>query len=254
MHKGFSSPQASHEHSLRVLESLYEHDDFMESVGRVIDLGCGADALDLVWWATRTTRDDTPIPLNISCVGVDTVVDSLAPPAKRAGVHYIKHDLETLAQTKHRYDILWCHDTFQYMINPLGCLANWWNIANPGAMLVLMIPQTTNIEFQRQAFDLPSHCYYNHTVVSLMYMLATTGWDCSSGFFQKHPADPWINIIVYRSGHQPRDPRTTSWYHLAEQGLLPTSAMASLDRYGYVRQRDLLLPWLDKSLAYFGDH
>lgn len=253
MHKGFINSQASHEHSLTVLESLYEHDDFMESVGRVIDLGCGREALDLVWWSTRTTRDEEQRPLNISCTGVD-LVDQLDQPAQQARVSFVRHDLETFNQTKRGYDILWCHDVFQYMTNPLQCLANWWRLANPGAMFVLMIPQTTNIEFQRQAFDLPSGCYYNHTVVSLMYMLATTGWDCGSGFFQKHPNDPWINIIVYRGEHEPMDPKQTSWYQLAEKGVLPRSAEDSINRYGFVRQRDLLLPWLDKSLMTMQDH
>jgi len=121
-------------------------------------------------------------------------------------------------------------------------------------MFVLSLPQTTNIEFQRQAFDLPSGCYYNHTVVSLIYMLATNGWDCNAGFFKKHPSDPWINVIVYKSHHRPMDPKTTSWYSLAERGLLPQSAVDSINRYGYVRQRDLLLPWLDKSLTSFANH
>jgi hypothetical protein len=85
-------------------------------------------------------------------------------------------------------------------------------------------------------------------------MLATTGWDCASGFFQKRANDPWINIIVYRSDHQPRDPKKTSWYDLAESNMLPASAVQSLNKYGYVRQRDLVLPWLDKSLSYYGDH
>lgn len=253
MHKGFISPQASHEHSLTVLESLYEHDDFMESIGRVVDLGCGRDALDLKWWATRTTRDDTPLPLNISCTGVDQV-DGLDESARQSGINFVKHDLETFSQAKRGYDILWCHDTFQYMINPITCLANWWQVANPSAMLVLMLPQTTNIELQRQAFDLPSGCFYNHTIVSLMYMLATTGWDCGAGFFQKRPDNEWINIIVYRSNYEPMDPKTTSWYHLAERGLLPASAADSINRYGYVRQRDLLLPWLDKSLTSFANY
>jgi ubiquinone/menaquinone biosynthesis C-methylase UbiE len=36
----------------------------------VVDLGCGAGD-DLAWWATRTTRDDNPQPLNIKCHGID---------------------------------------------------------------------------------------------------------------------------------------------------------------------------------------
>jgi len=50
------------------------------------------------------------------------------------------------------------------------------------------------------------------------------------------------------------DPRTTNWYELAERELLPQSASDSLNRFGHVRQRDLILPWLDKSLTWFAQH
>lgn len=247
----FKNAQESHAHSLRVLNDLYEHDDFMESVGRVIDLGCGREALDLQWWATRTTRDDDPTPLNIRCTGVD-LVDSLSSEARIANVTYLRNDLETLQQLKHGQDILWCHDVFQYMINPMQCLANWRGLCARDGMLVLVVPQTTNIEFSRQAFDQPSGCYYNHTMVSLIHMLAVTGWDCSSGFFLKQPNDPWLYAIVYNSIHQAMDPRSTTWYHLVEKGLLPASAAESVNKYGYLRQHDLVLPWIDKSLSWMG--
>jgi hypothetical protein len=41
---------------------------------------------------------------------------------------------------------------------------------------------------------------------------------------------------------------------LAEQKLLPESAVASLNRYGHVRQRDLVLPWLDRSLTCYENY
>jgi SAM-dependent methyltransferase len=248
----FKNAQESHQHSLETLNELYEHDDFMESVGRVVDLGCGQEALDLHWWATRTTRDEAPVPLNIKCVGMD-LVENISAEAK-AVASYQQVDIETLTETKRKYDVLWCHDTFQYMVNPLQTLANWWNIAEESGMLVLIVPQTTNVEFNRLAFDQPSGCYYNHTLVSLIHMLAVTGWDCSAGFFSKRQNDPWLRAIVYRSNTQPRNPKTTNWYNLAELGLLPASAVDSINKYGHVRQQDLLLPWLDKSLTWFGQH
>lgn len=247
----FKNAQESHAHSLRVLNDLYEHDDFMESVGRVMDLGCGREALDLQWWATRTTRDDDPTPLNIRCTGVD-LIDSLSSEAKIANITYLRNDLETLQQIKHGQDILWCHDVFQYMINPMQCLVNWRQLCARDGMLVLVLPQTTNIEFSRQAFDQPSGCYYNHTMVSLIHMLAVAGWDCSSGFFLKRPNDPWLHAIVYNSNQVSMDPRSTTWYHLAEKNLLPASAVESVNKYGYLRQHDLVLPWIDKSLSWMG--
>lgn len=250
-YKPFIDHVASHQHSLGTLEVLYEHDDFMESVGRVADLGCSHQALDLVWWATRTTRDDVPVPLNIQCVGFD-LFDSLDSNARQAKVAYQKQDIETLSETQKPFDILWCHDTFQYLIDPIGCLSRWRNIAADGGMLALIVPQTTNMEFNDLAYDLPSGCYYNHTLVSLIQMLAVTGWDCKSGFFLKQPNDPWLHAVVYKSNQAPRDPRKTTWYDLVESKLLPDSADASIQKYGYLRQRDLILPWLDKSLMWLG--
>jgi hypothetical protein len=138
------------------------------------------------------------------------------------------------------------------MTNPLQCLANWWKVTADSGMLALILPQTTNMEFNHEAFDLPSGCYYNHTLTSLIYMLATTGWDCRSGFFLKRSTDPWLHAIVYKSSQAPRDPRHTSWYDLVDSGLLPDSANKSITKYGYLRQRDLVLPWLDKSFQWLG--
>ena len=247
----FRNSQESHAHSRETLDVFYEHDDFMESVGRVADLGSGPDALDAIWWATATTRDINPIPLNIQVVAVDQF-DTFLPAKKVKNLSYQKENLETWKETTRGFDILWCHNTFQYMTNPLQCLANWWNVAADNGMLVLILPQTTNVEFNVEAFDLPSGCYYNHTLTSLIYMLATTGWDCGSGFFLKKPGDHWLHAIVYKSSQPPRDPRQTSWYDLVDTGLLPDSATKSIMKYGYPRQRDLVLPWLDKSFQWMG--
>jgi hypothetical protein len=116
------------------------------------------------------------------------------------------------------------------------------------------VPQSTNIEFNSLAFDQHDYCYYNWTLVSLIHTLAVSGFDCASGFFLKEPEDPWIHAVVYRSSHPPMDPRTTKWYELADKGLLPDSAVNSLYQYGHVRQRDLVLPWLDKSLNSYLKH
>jgi hypothetical protein len=83
-------------------------------------------------------------------------------------------------------------------------------------------------------------------------MLAVTGWDCNSGFFLKRPDDDYIHIIVYKSIHAPMSPTTTTWYDLIEKDLLPETAVASIKRHGVVRQQDLVLQWIDKSLSWMG--
>jgi hypothetical protein len=247
IHQEFRNNDESHKHSLETLTLLYEHDDFMESVGRVLDLGCGQHASDLIWWATATTRDDAPVPLNIKCCGVDQF-DRLPAIAGYPNITYWKSDLETIKDTSLPYDVLWCHDTFQYILNPLQALKNWRGLASDNAMLIITVPQTTNIQNNQQLFDQPSYCYYNYTLVSLIHMLAVNGWDCRDGFFKKAPNSPWLHAVVYKSNQEPMDPRTTSWYNLIETKLLPESAERSIMKFGYLRQQDLVLPWLDKSL------
>jgi SAM-dependent methyltransferase len=248
----FISPTESHSHSLQTLNALYEYDDFMASIGTVADMGCGP-GLDLEWWATRTTRDESRTPLNIRCTGID-IIDDVPTAYRYKNITYQKQDFETPIRTKKSYDVVWCHDSFQYVINPFQTLSNWWNAMSRDGMLILILPQSTNLEFRTQAFDQRDKCYYNWTVVSLIHILAVTGFDCANGFFKKNIDDPWLHAVVYKSPTAPMDPRVTRWYDLADLGLLPESAVQSVNRHGMLRQRDLVLPWLDKSRASLADH
>lgn len=250
----FRNQEESHAHSLETLNTLYEYDDFMMSIETMVDLGCGSGQ-DLEWWATRTTRDDDPVPLDIECVGID-LAPSLSVARKYPNITYQSRDFEGeifTPKTK-KFDILWSHDSFQYAINPMTTLSNWWHIASPGAMLIVVVPQTTNIEYKYQAFCQPSGCYYHHTVISLMHQMAVAGWDTGSGFFNKSPASPWITAIAYRSEHAPMNPKNTSWYQLAEMNMLPKAAIDSINRWGFVKQQDLVLPWIDKNFITFANH
>jgi SAM-dependent methyltransferase len=250
----FADDKQSHQHSLETLDMLQEYDEFMESIGTLIDLGCGS-GLDTEWWATRTTREDFPKPLDIECFGIDTIDQSFAP-RKYKNVAYKQGSFEkinTLPLDK-MFDVLWCHDSFQYALDPIGTLAQWYEIANPGAMLVLIVPETQKIQHKKLMFTQPSGCYYHYSMVNLIHMLAVTGWDCRSGFFKKNPTDSWIHAIVYKSEHKPMNPSTTTWYQLVELGLLPESANASINAHGELQQQDLVLQWLDKSLCWLGNY
>lgn len=243
----FAHPGDSHNHSLETLNQLYAYDDFMESIRSVVDLGCGSGD-DLVWWATRMTNEENPRPLNIDCVGVD-LFDNLKTVNNYKNITYQQANFEdTIPYPDNGFDILWCHDAFQYAINPLQTLSNWWHIASPGAMLSLTVPVTQQIHRRQLSYTLPGGCYHHHTMVSLMYMLATAGWDCGAGFFKQTPADPWIHVIVHKSEHPPQNPRETDWHKLVDLNLLPKSAADSIYAHSALRQQDLLVPWLDHSL------
>lgn len=243
----FVNASDSHAHSLQTLNLLYEYDDFMSSIRSMVDLGCG-QCLDLQWWATRTTREDNPTPLMIRCTGVDL---SATNPLNVTypNLSYQSADFEQeLLPFPGGYDILWCHDAFQYAKNPLQTLSQWWHMASEGAMLYLCVPITQRLHRRQFDYYLDSGAYYHYSLVNLIYMLATTGWDCRSGFFRQAPTEPWIHAVVYKSAHQPLDLKTADWYKLAELDLIPDSAKASVHRHGYLNQQDLVLPWLDHSL------
>jgi SAM-dependent methyltransferase len=248
----FRNSEESHSHSLETLNMLYEYDDFMASIGTMVDLGCGS-GLDLEWWATRTTRDDRPIPLNIDCIGVD-LSPQLALANKYSNITYQSVDFESTIHPKQKtkFDVLWCHDSFQYAINPIETLSRWWHIASDSAMLAIVLPQTTNFRARQQVFTQGPGVFYHYTLVNLIHMLAVTGWDCRGGFFKKKANDPWLQIVVYKSQHEPMNPKTTGLYELADKKLLPESAEQCINRFGEIRQQELLLPWLDKSLTHFG--
>lgn len=245
----FRNPQESHEHSLQTLNALYEYDDFMLSINTLVDLGCGS-GLDLEWWATRTTRDDQPVPLNIQCTGID-LVESVPAIRGHNNIRYRRGDFES-ADTftkKQKYDVLWCYNAFQYCINPIATLSMWNSYATDGAMMVLILPETQSIDKRKLNFYQPDGCYYHHSLVSLIHHLSIAGWDCKNGFFSKRLGDPWLQVIVYKSTHAPMDPKTTRWYDLVERDLLPESAEESVRAHGFLKQQDLILPWIDKSFT-----
>jgi SAM-dependent methyltransferase len=219
----------------------------MASIKTVLDLGCGTGD-DLAWWATRTTRDENPQPLNIRCTGID-LIPELALTKRHNNIFYHSGDFEnTIPSTPMGFDVLWCHDAFQYAHAPVATLGRWWHLASPGAMLYLAVPTTQRVYRNQLDYHLPSGCYYHHTVVSLIYMLATAGWDCGTGFFKQMLNDSWIHAVVYKSSLEPLNPKTTTWHQLSELELLPTSAVKSIQAHNYLRQQDLVIPWIDHSL------
>lgn len=248
----FATADESHRHSLDTLNRLYEYDDFMDSVSTVADMGSGA-GLDLEWWATRTTRDDTPRPLNIKCWGIDRD-QTQRRIESYPNISYIDQDFEDPIRCRRLLDVVWSHNSLQYAVNPLATLSNWWHAMGTNGMLVVIVPQTTNLAYNRQEFEQRDGVYHHWSMVSLIHCLAVSGFDCGAGFFRKSLQDPWLHAAVYKSEHEPMDPRTTRWYDLRDRGLLPTTAADSVFKWGFLKQKDLVLPWLNKMLYGFGDH
>ena len=250
MYQPFDSHQQRHDHALKFLNLLYEFDDFMASIKTVADIGAGT-GLDTEWWATRTTRDDDPQPLNIRVTAVVDTVNK-AKQFQHKNVIWQEGNVDNTQCPPGLYDVIWCHDQFQYALNPLQCLKHFNSLAQKDSMLCLTVPTTTNLQYYKHKFI--SIGYYNHTLPSLIRMLAVNGWDCRDAYFKKDINEPYIHCAVYKSAVEPLNPATTGWYELADVGLLNESMEKSIDRYGYLRQEDLITMWLDKSLQDFTHH
>lgn len=246
----FKNPESSHAHSLPVLNLLYQYDSFLDSLEVIADYGCGAGH-DINWWATLTTRDDPPEPRNYLCYAVDKDISRFEPEiAALDNVKLIKADFEGDRPVPRQIDLLWCHDAFQYAVNPLSTLRIWNETMSINGMLLLSVPQNVHYRYNRLANISPNGCYYNYNVVNLMYMLAVNGFDCRDAYFYKDENNMWLYTAVYKSDVAPMDPRNTSWYDLLDLNLLNDSVKQSILKNGFVDQNDLVTTWLDRDFHF----
>jgi SAM-dependent methyltransferase len=239
-------------HSLKILNQLREYDSFLDSLRVIADMGCGTGE-DIQWWATLETRDDPPKPYNYRCFAVDQDSTKLSQIKKHPNIILWEKDFTNKHIFSTKVDLMMSHDSLQYSHNPLDTLKNWNHAMNVNGMLVISVPQHSGVEYNNYYSRSYSGCYYHYTPVGLIYMLAVNGFDCRDAYLLKKFNDPWINIAVYKSDVEPMNPATTSWIDLIDTGLLNISVVESIKKYGYLRQEDIVYPWLDKE-NYFVDY
>lgn len=235
------------------LELLNAYGTFMESIDTLADMGCGYGE-DLEWWATRALLDDddNEIPLNIKCTGVDLHSDKGKLVAQKYdNVVFENRDFELATNSEKRYDVIWCNNSFQYCANPFETLKIWREMVTDGGMIAMIVPATTYLEDNRTVITIGANSMYHYTTVSLIHMFALAGLEVA--FMQQKLGDPWIKLVAYKTKHGPFDPKTTSMYDLMGKHLLPHAAEECIQRFGYLRQDALTLPWLDKTLRWHGN-
>ena len=235
------------------LDLLEAHGTFMESIDTLADMGCGFGE-DLEWWATRALLDDddNEIPLNIKCTGVDLHSDKSKHVAQQYdNIVFEQRDFEKETNSTKRYDVIWCNNSFQYALNPFETLKTWREMMTDGGMIAMIVPATTYVEDNRTVITLGANTMYHFTTVSLIHLFAMAGFEVA--FMQQKLADPWIKLVAYKTKYEPMDPKTTSMYDLMGKHLLPHAAEECIHNYGYLRQDQLTLPWLDKTLRWHGN-
>ena len=243
----FKNAHDSHRHSLEFLNLIYGYDSFLDNIGAVADMGCGW-GYDSEWWATLETRDDPVEPRDFIVYAVDQNIDNLDPEILAANPRLIpiKGDFEKTV-TPRKVDIIWSHDSFQYARDPLGTLKVWKETLNVNGMLMLSIPQTTYVQHNRLVVSTHSHQYYSYNILTLMYMLAISGFDTRDAYFYRKENSPWLYAGVYASENEPV-PAHATWYDLMERNLVNESVANSIRKFGYARLEDVVVQWFDKSL------
>jgi SAM-dependent methyltransferase len=243
----FKNSQGSYQHTEFIRDLLYQYDSFLDSLEVIADFGCG-EGLDLKWWATLETRDDPSEPRNYLCYAVDRNIKQIQKDvANLSNVQIIEADLEDPDRfISRQIDLIWCHDVFQYITNPVYTLRQWNEMMSVNGMLVMSIPQSVHYEHNRLNNLSHNGWYFNHNVVNMMYMLAVNGFDCRDAYFYKDINNMWLHVAVYKSDIPPMDPQATTWHDLVDAGLVNESVRQCIDRYGYVKQEEILTTWLDK--------
>jgi hypothetical protein len=77
-------------------------------------------------------------------------------------------------------------------------------------------------------------------------MLAVNGFDCRDAYFYKDINDMWLHAAVYKSDVQPMNPKTATWHDLIDSHLVNESIKNCVNKYGHVRQEEILTTWLNK--------
>ena len=239
-------------HATHILETIQQYDTFLESIRTVADMGCGTGE-DAYWWATLENYNDPPEPYNFNVFAIDKDPGKISqvPVLKNINKICDSYDKENLFPVS--VDLMWAHDSLQYSTNPLRTLRMWNSYMTVNGMLLISIPQSNGVEYNRYYSRTHSGCYFNYTPTSLIYMLAVNGFDCRDAYLLKKFNDPWIQMAVYKTDVSVMDPDTTNWYDLADKNLLHPSMVSSINTHGFLPQEEILMPWLDKE-NYFIDY
>ena len=236
-------------HAETVLSEIRNYDGFLDSLRTIADMGCGTGE-DITWWATLTTRDDPPRPYNFNCFAVDINESKLSQVPDLPNLHKINKDYNNYPIIPVSIDLMWAHDSLQYSHKPLETLKTWNKTMTVNGMLIVSIPQSNGVEYNRYYSRTYEHCFYNYTPTNLIYMLAVNGFDCRDAYLLKRFQDPWIQIAVYKSDIEPMDPETTTWQDLIDKNLLHPTIVNSIQKHGHIRQEEIVMPWLDRENYY----
>ena len=226
------SPEQSHQHSLITLTHLQNLEDYMSNIENICDMGAGV-GLDACWFATLA--DSNGRQYNYNVIAVD---NSPGVIQTRGRMIWNFDDVHTVKLAQQ--DLIWCHDTLQYLRSPIDALFHWHSLLREDGLLLVEVPITNSKYY--------GGIYHNYSMGTLITQLASAGFDCRGGHFQYDKERGWIRAAVYKTIDEPR--LYKSWYELVETNRLPYCLDAILYSNDRFSENDLVLEWIDRSQSF----
>ena len=237
-------PEESHQHSLLTLNIINKYDDFMSGIKNVCDMGAGS-GLDAVWWATLKNEDGRDRKIKVTAVEISPNPRLLKTAGDMQWKFQDYNEVELPPQ-----DLIWCHDAFQYSLNPIGTLCKWNKLLRKDGLLMIEVPYLLGIHNHRDHLNpdvtIKTGTYHIFTLSNLIMQLAASGFDCRGGHFQLDRVNGWIRAAVYKED----EPKFyNNWYELAESGKLPLCLDDKIHAANQFNDSDLVVEWIDRSIS-----
>ena len=244
--------KVSHEHSLATLDLLNEFDDFKASIKHMADFGCGK-GLDLEYWGNmrENTEEGPGRYLDFNCVGFDLDAESNKP--SRKNIKYKNFDLNSSdPMWSVPFDLIWCHNTMQYLNSPVEFLSRVNKNLSMGGMLYLCVPSTVNVLHHMFQNYTPAGHLNTFTVTQIIYLLALNGFDVKDFYLQKRKFEDIVQVIVYKE----RDPLpyNTTWYELVDKDILNDEMKTIVLKNNVLTDLGIVTTWVDGTVQDFRWH
>lgn len=237
--------------SIQVLELLGDHNEFMDSIHDICIIEDQTGHYTS-WWSDYRSHDDQ----KESQFKITNICTNERHPEehKRKNVkNLLVEEFDKTNIEDDTFDFMWAHNILQKQVEPFKVLNHWWNILEEDAMLCVSVPLRTYIDdLNRWRTESYPGEYFNWNMLSLIQVLAVSGFDCADGHFKFKRGENFLWASVYKGTQKPLDPKKTSWYDLAEKNLLPHSLLDCINRFGHAKIDKLVVEWLDHSLYDLG--
>ena len=131
----------------------------------------------------------------------------------------------------------------QHIYSPVEFLGRVNKAMAMGSMLYLCVPSTVTV-FQNKFQNYTPGLHYNtFTVSQILYLIAINGFDVKDFYLQKEKHVDLIQVLTYKE-REPL-PYNTTWYEMADMGILNDNITELVMKNGTLNDQGLITTWLD---------